>query len=50
MKIVGDMEKRAEKTLSDNRDKLDRLAEELLEKETLSRVGVDKVLQHDRPN
>ena len=43
-KIVGDMEQKAEKTLTDNRHKLEALAEELLKHETLTRSEVDKIL------
>jgi len=43
-KIVGDMEQKAEKTLTDNRDKLEALAKELLKHETLTRSEVDKIL------
>ena len=49
-KIVGDMEKKAEQKLSENRDKLDALAEELLEKETLTRPEIDKLLQGAEAN
>ena len=43
-KIVGDMEQKAAKTLTENRPKLTALAEELLKHETLTRSEVDKIL------
>jgi cell division protease FtsH len=43
-KIVGKMEQKAAETLTDNRKKLDALAEELLKHETLTRRQVDKIL------
>ena len=43
--IVGNMEKKAEKTLTDNRNSLDALTEQLLEHETLSKREVDKILE-----
>jgi cell division protease FtsH len=49
-KIIGDMEKKARKTLSAHRDRLDALAEELLEKETLSRADIDRVLERVEKN
>jgi cell division protease FtsH len=42
--IVGRMEQKAEKTLSNNRPKLEALADELLKRETLTRDEVDKIL------
>jgi cell division protease FtsH len=42
--IVGTMEQKAEKTLSDNRNKLETLADELLKRETLTRDKVDRIL------
>ena len=43
--IVGNMEKKAEKTLTDNRNSLNALTEQLLEHETLSKEEVDKILE-----
>jgi cell division protease FtsH len=43
--IVGDMEKKAEETLADNRDSLDALTDQLLEHETLSKEEVDNILE-----
>jgi cell division protease FtsH len=43
--IVGKMEKKAEKTLTDNRNRLDALTEQLLEHETLTKEDVVKILE-----
>jgi len=43
-KIVNEMEKKAKKTLTDNRHQLEALADELLKHETLTRDEVDKIL------
>ncbi|MBS3818142.1 ATP-dependent zinc metalloprotease FtsH [bacterium] len=43
-KIVGDMENKAIKTLNENKDKLDRLAQGLLENETLEDKDIDRIL------
>jgi cell division protease FtsH len=43
--IVGSMEKKAEKTLNDNRESLDALSKQLLEHETLAKEEVDKILE-----
>jgi cell division protease FtsH len=43
--IVGNMEKKAEKTLTDNRNSLDALTEQLLEHETLTKEDVVKILE-----
>jgi cell division protease FtsH len=42
--LIAAQEKRAEQILTDNRDKLDRLAETLLERETLEAEEIDEVL------
>ena len=42
--LIGDQEKRAEQILSDNRERLDRLAEALLDRETLEAHEIDEVL------
>jgi cell division protease FtsH len=43
-RIITDMEKEAEEILSDNREKLDTLAEQLLKQETLSKEEVDQLI------
>ena len=43
--ILSDAEKRATRTLTENRGGLDALARHLLEEETLSRVEVDELLE-----
>ena len=43
-KIVGEMAQKAEETLSSNRHKLEALADELLQRETLNRDEVDRIL------
>jgi cell division protease FtsH len=43
-KIVGEREQKAKKTLSNNRHKLEALANELLKRESLTRDEVDKIL------
>ena len=44
-RILTDMEKRAQETLLEHRDKLDALAEQLLKHETMSKEEVDKILK-----
>jgi cell division protease FtsH len=43
-RMITDMEKEAEEILSDNREKLDTLAEQLLKHETLSKEEIDRLL------
>ena len=43
-KIVGEMEQKAEETLSYNRHKLEALADELLKRESLTRDEAEKIL------
>jgi cell division protease FtsH len=43
-RIVQEMEGKAEKTIDSNRDKLDTLAEALMEHETLEKEEVDQLL------
>jgi cell division protease FtsH len=43
--IVGRMEKKAEETLTDHRDSLDALTEQLLDRETLTKEEVDNILE-----
>jgi cell division protease FtsH len=43
-KIVGEMAQKAEETLSGNRHKLEALADALLQRETLNRDEVDRIL------
>jgi cell division protease FtsH len=45
-KIVGGMEQKAEETLTNNRHKLEALADELLKRESLTRNQVEKILAH----
>jgi cell division protease FtsH len=44
-RIITDMEKKAQETLSDHREKLDALAEQLLRHETLNKADVDDILK-----
>jgi cell division protease FtsH len=46
--MIQDMEKKAKKILESNRNKLDALAEGLLEQETLSREDIDDILASDK--
>jgi cell division protease FtsH len=43
--ILRDMQNKAVQTLEKNKDKLDRIAEELLENETLENADIDKILK-----
>ncbi|MDY6827683.1 MAG: ATP-dependent zinc metalloprotease FtsH [Bacillota bacterium] len=47
-RIIKDMEKEAEKILNSNREKLEALAEGLLENESLSKEDIDEILGPDR--
>jgi cell division protease FtsH len=46
-RLISDVERRARKLLEDNRDRLKRLAERLLEAETLAREEIDALLGAD---
>ena len=45
-RIVHDMEKQAREVLAPNRDKLDAIAEALMEHETLENKDIDEILRH----
>ncbi len=47
-RIISEMEEKAIKMLQDNRDKLDKLAEALIEHETLERKDLQKILEDEK--